>query len=147
MIVKATNKVTGEVWEYSVKELPELFTAYSAAQEYEKMAKSIKDQLKDKIDELVDDNGRSPEYKGKQFKRITVQRQTYDKAVLREVLDEDTYDLMLKPEKAKVDKYIAENLEALGDDSTKLRQSMIEDGKPYTMYRLEKLEREVSNGR
>lgn len=143
MIAKATNKITGEVAEFEVTDLKSLMLAYSAAQEYEKVAKSLKDQLKDLLDEYLDENGRSEELDGKQFKRISVQKMTYDKAVLREILDEDTYDLFLKPEKVKIDKWIAENLESLGEDSTRLRKAMVPDGTRYEMVKLEKLERTV----
>lgn len=142
MIAKATNTATGEVFELKVIDFKTLVSAYSAAQEYEKMAKSLKNQLKDMLDDYIDDSGKSEEWNGKQFKRSTIQRMTYDKAVLRKVLDEDTFDLMLKPEKSKVDQYIKENLDTLGEDSTLLRKTMVPDGDPYQQVKLEKLVRD-----
>ena len=142
MIATATIPTTGEIFELEVNSLKTLMDAYTMAQEYEKAAKSIKDQLKGELDNYLDENGRSEELNGKMFKRISIQRMNYDKAVLREVLDEDTYDLFMKPEKTKIDKYIAENLETLGDLSTKLRKSMIEDGTRYSQVKLERLVRD-----
>lgn len=142
MIAKALNKVTGEQIEFEVKDLNSLMTAYSAAQEYKKLSESLKDQLKEELEKYLDDNGRSEELNGKIFKRITIQRQTYDKAILRKYLDQDTYELFMKPEKTKIDKYLVENLESLGDLSTKLRKSMVPDGNPYSQVKLEKLDRD-----
>lgn len=142
MIAKATNKTTGEVVEFKVTDLSSLMAAYSAASEYEKVSKRLKEQLKKVLDNYLDDTGKSEELNGMQFKRITIQRQTYDKSILREVLDEDTYDLFMKPEKTKIDNYLSENLESLGDLSTKLRKSMVPDGAPYSQVKLEKLQRD-----
>jgi len=142
MQVQAINKITGEVAEFEVSDLSSLMSAYAAAQEYEKVATSLKNQLKKVLPKYLDEFGRSEVLNGRQFKTTTVQRMTYDKAVLRQVLDEDTYDQFMKPEKTKIDKYLAENLEHLGDVSTKLRQAMIADGTPYSVTKLEKLDRE-----
>lgn len=141
-LISAVNHVTGEIAEFEVDSLKSLMTAYSAAQEYEKMAKSLKEQLKGELDNYLDEHGRSEELDGKQFKRISIQRLTYDKSVLRQVLGEDTAELFLKPEKKKIDEYIAENLESLGEESTKLRNAMIEDGRRYEQVKLEKLIRD-----
>jgi len=142
MIAKATIKSTGEVFELQVNDLSTLMLAYTVAQDYEKASKVLKAQLKGELEKYLNDNGRSEELNGKMFKRISIQRMNYDKAVLREVLDEDTYDLFMKPEKTKIDKYIAENLETLGDTSTKLRQAMVEEGVRYSQVKLEKLVRD-----
>ena len=64
---------------------------------------------------------------------------TYDKSVVRQVLDEDVFDLMTKIDKTKLDNYIKDNLSELGDISTELRASLIPDGKPYQVIRLERL--------
>lgn len=141
MIAKATIKTTGEVIELEVSDLSSMMTAYTIAQEYEKASKKLKDQLKTELDKYLDENGRSVELNGKQFKSISIQRMTYDKSILREVLDEDTYDLFMKPAKTEIDKFLAENLETFGDASTRLRKSMVADGNPYTQVKLEKLTR------
>lgn len=141
MIAKATNKYTGEVTELEVSNLKSLMYAYNVAKEYEDVGKKIKDQLKDELENYLDESGKSEELDGQQFKRIPIQRMTYDKSLLRELVDEDTFDVLIKVDKSATDKYLKENLEKLGDISTQLRKSMVVDGKPYSMTKLEKLER------
>ena len=70
---------------------------------------------------------------------MTTQQRNYDKSVMRQVLDEDIFDLLLIPDKLQVDNYLKENLEQLGEASSKLRESMIPIGDPYVSIRLEKL--------
>lgn len=141
-MIKAVNKVTGEVVELEANTLAEVIEAWRVAQEYSKTADSLKDQLKKLVPKFINDKGQSEEVSGAMFKVNTVQRQTYDKAVMREVLDADTFDVLLKPDKTAVDKYLKENLEALGEGSTKLRNAMIPDGKPFQVIKLEKLVRD-----
>ena len=142
MKLSATNRFSGEVIDVEVTNESELVNAWKLAQEYDKVAKSLKDQLKKIVPKYVED-GKSEEINGHMFRVSNIQRTTYDKAIMREVFDEDTLDLFLKPDKPKVDKYLKENLEQLGKDSTKLRESMIPDGKPYEVIKLERLDREV----
>lgn len=141
-MVKTTIQSTGEVIELEVEDLKSLMNAYMLAQEYEKASKDIKDQLKELLPAYLDEFGKSDELDGKQFKQVSIQRMTYDKAVLRQVFDEDLLDLFLKPDKSQIDRYIKEHLDELGEDSTKLRKAMIVDGKPYTQVKLEKITRE-----
>jgi len=142
MTAKYTLKTTGEVIELEVKDLKSLVIAYSIAQDHEKAGKALKEKLRKEISKYLDENGKSEEVDGKQFKSIRVQKMAYNKAVLREIFDEDTYDLFMKPSKTAIDSYIAENLENLGEYSTKLRKSMVPEGEPYMQVKLEKLTRE-----
>lgn len=142
MKITATNKATGEVIELEANSIIEIVDAWRIAQEYDKAASALKDQLKKLVPSIIGDRGLSEPVNNHQFRMSTIQRTTYDKSVMREVLDADVFDLLLKPDKPMVDKYLKENLEQLGDISTKLRTSMLADGKPYQVIRLEKLSTE-----
>lgn len=139
MKITATHKTTGETVESEVTNLTELVNAWRLASEYEKLATSLKDQLKKLLPQYLDEQGKTDEIDGYRFTSTYVQRKTYDKAVMRQVLDEDTLDLLLIPDKTKVDAYIKENLSELGEHSGLLRDTMIEVGKGYSTTRLEKL--------
>ncbi len=141
MLVSATNHSTGELIELPVDNFKQLVQAWRIAQDYDKTATRLKDQLKSIVPQYVEKD-RSPEYDNAQFKITSIQRMTYDKATLREVVDEDTFDVLTKPDKPAIDKYLKENLEELGDASTRLRQAMVPEGKPYEVIKLEKLSRE-----
>lgn len=138
-LIKAVNKATGEVIELSAGTQEEIVTAWNIAREYEKAATALKDQLKKLVPEIVNTNGTSDDINGYMFRVSFVQRYDYDKAVMRQVLDEDVFDLLLKPDKSAVDKYLKENIDDLGDVSVRLRNSMVESGKPYQVIKLEKL--------
>lgn len=141
-MITATNKATGEVIELPSDTLEDIVAAWRVAQEYDKAATALKDQLKELARTYINDAGISEEVSNFVFKRNVIQRMTYDKATLRDLLDEDTYDVLTKPDKPTIDKYIKENLESLGSVSTQLRQAMIPDGKPYEVIKLEKLSRD-----
>lgn len=142
MKISATNKATGEVVELQAGTPEQIVEAWRVAQEYDKTATALKDQLKRLVPDIVGPRGVSEPIGIYQFRVSSIQRMTYDKSVLREVLDEDTLDLFLKPDKPAIDKYLKENLEELGDASTRIRQSMVADGNPYQTIRLEKLSAE-----
>lgn len=138
MRVSTTNKITGEVVDMPADNLEQIMTAWQLAQQLEKMAKDLKDQLKPKVERYAE-TGASEDINNLRFKIISTQRYNYDKAIMRQVLDEDVFDLLLKPDKTAVDNYLKENLEQLGDISTELRKTMVEVGKPYQVIKLEKL--------
>lgn len=139
MRVSSSHKITGEIVEFDIKNLADLVNAWRIASEYEKLAKDLKDKLKPELAKYVNEDGKSDEVDGYRFTTVLVQKKNYDKAVLRQVLDEDLLDLFLKPDKTKIDNYIKEHLDELGENSGLLRDTMIEDGKPYSITRLEKL--------
>lgn len=141
-MIKATNKATGEVVELETDTFEQIVEAWRVASEYEKTAKALKDQLKKLVPDLIGERGMSEEYKGYAFRVSNVQRMTYDKAVMRDVLDADTFDVLLVPDKTLVDTYLKENLELLGEASTLLRNAMIPVGAPYQIIKLEKLSRD-----
>ena len=139
MKIEATNKHTGEVIELPADTFEQVVDAWRIAQEYEKAAKKLKDQLKNLVPKYIENGNTSPEYNNYMFRVNSIQRMTYDKATMRRVLDEDVYDVLVKPDKTKVDNYIKENLTDLGDIATELRASMQPDGKPYEVIKLERL--------
>lgn len=140
-MITATNKATGEVIELEADTLESLMNAWRVAQEYEKTAKTLKDQLKKLVPKYVSD-GKSDEKDNFVFRVSSVQRMNYDKSVLRDTLDEDTYDVFMKPDKIAIDRYLKENAESLGEISTIIRKSMVADGQPYEVIKLERLNRE-----
>lgn len=140
-MITATNKATGEVIELPSETLEEVVAAWRVAQEYSKAADALKDQLKKLVPQYIDHTNRSAECSNFQFKVNSIQRMTYDKSVLRNNLDEDTFDVLMKVDKTAVDRYLKENLEELGESSTVIRQAMVADGMPYEVIKLEKLSR------
>lgn len=140
-MITAVNKATGEVVELEADTLEQITTAWRVAQEYEKTAKALKDQLKELVPRFIGDSGTSEPTNGAMFRVSTIQRMTYDKATVRTILDEDIFDLVTKIDKTALDTYLKENLEQLGDVSTELRHAMVPDGKAYQVIKLERLER------
>ena len=139
MRISATNRSSGEIVELDVDDYDQAIEAWKVAQEYAKVADALKDQLKKIVPSFVDETrGVSEPLNGYMFRVSNVQRMNYDKAVLRNVFDEDTLDLFLEPNKTAVDKYLAEHLEEVGEGSTLLRKSMKPVGKPYQVIKLEK---------
>lgn len=139
MRISATNRSSGEIVELDVDDYDQAIEAWKVAQEYAKVADALKDQLKKIVPSFVDETrGVSEPLNGYMFRVSNVQRMNYDKAVLRNVFDEDTLDLLLEPNKTAVDKYLAEHLEEVGEGSTLLRKSMKPVGKPYQVIKLEK---------
>jgi hypothetical protein len=138
--MKAINKLTGEVIEYNADTPEEIMQIWQEVNETIKTYESIKDQLKKKVPEIVNDRGLY-EQGDYQFRVSFVQRYTYDKAILRQNLDEDTLDLFLEPNKKAIDEYLKENLEDLGSVTTTIRNALVEKGKPYQVIKLERLTR------
>jgi hypothetical protein len=141
-MVTATNKHTGEVVELPTDTPEDVVLGWQIAQEYAKTADTLKAQLKELVPGIVGERTTSDPINGFMFRISSIQRRTYDKSIMRQVLDEDTFDQLLKPDKTLVDKFLADNLETLGEASTRLRETMVEDGKPYQVIKLERLERE-----
>lgn len=138
-MITATNKATGELIELPADTPQEIVDAWLIAQEYAKAADSLKDQLKKLVPTIVDDSGKSPVINNYMFRSSMVQRQTYDKSVIRNVLDEDMLDHFTVVKKSLVDTYIKDNLEELGDLSSELRKGLVPDGAAYSVIKLEKV--------
>lgn len=138
-MIKTTNKATGEVIEMPAKTLDDLVEAWQIAGEYIKTGERLRDQLKKTVPNFVSDRGTSDESGGRMFRVYTVQRSNYDKAVMRRVMDNDLFDTLLKPDKTAVDTYLKENLP---EWSSELRDTMIEEGKPYEVIKLERVTNE-----
>jgi len=134
MKAQATNGFTGEVLELECGSYRELVAAWQHVSEMERVAKALRDQLKELVPLYIDSKGVSEPINGRMFRQSAIQRMTYDKAILRKELDEDTYDLLVIP-----DKFLKENLDQLGEKSTEIRRSMVAVGKPYTVLKLEKV--------
>lgn len=138
MIVNALNEASGEMIELPAGTPEEIVSAYRIAQHYEKVATKLKDQLKTLIPSLLDENGRSPEIDGFQFKQYESQRMNYNIMALKNVFDEDTVNLFLKPQKGLVDSYIKEN-ELDPELKAELKAGLEPDGSIVKSIRLEKV--------
>jgi hypothetical protein len=139
MQIKAVNKFTGEVFELPVNNLTEVFEAWRQAQELTRIAKQLQDQAKKYLPKYIENSGMSERVSGYAFRHSVIQRQTYDKSMLRQVFDEDVMDLMLVPDKKFIDNYIKENLMELPPEVGDLRRNMVNVGQPYEVYKLEKV--------
>jgi len=142
MKITATNKATGEVIDLVADTPEQIVEAWRVAQEYSKAADALKEQLKKLVPAIVGDRGVSDPIGNFIFRISHIQRQNYDKAIMRQVFDEDVFDLLIKPDKPSIDKYLIENIESLGAASTQLRHAMIAEGLPYQVIKLERLTRE-----
>lgn len=138
MTLSATNKNTGEVVEVDAGTGDEIITAYRAINETIATWEQLKKKLQARAAEYIEEWGEL-EHDGYAVRSYTTQRMNYPKSALREVFDADELDLFLEPVKTKVDAYLKEHLDELGDASTKLRESMVPAGRPYSVTRLEKL--------
>lgn len=139
MKITATHKTTGETVDGEINNISDLINMWRLASEYEKLATNLKDQMKKILPNYLNEDGKSEEVDGYRFTSTNVQRRNYDKSVMREVFDEDTLDLLLKPDKTLIDKYLKEHLEDIGEGSTLLRNTMIDEGRPYNVSKLERL--------
>lgn len=133
------NKLTGEI--YDITSLGELVEAWREVSSQIKDLETVKNQLKPLVDNYTNEMGKSEEYKGYMFTTSNIQRQNYDKAVMRQVLDEDTFDLLLTPDKKAIDNYLKELVERGDSDnvSGQLRKALQPTGKPYSVTKLVKL--------
>ena len=138
MKVTATNKASGEYIELPADTHEEIVRAYLVAAEYEKVAKSLKDQVKKLLPTIVDEQGRTPEVDGYVLKRYESQRMTYNKLALREVFDEDELDLFLEVSKGKVDAYIKEN-KLTAEQIETLRLGLETAGQVVSSFRKERV--------
>ena len=138
MNVTAVNKASGEYIELPANTSEEIVRAYLIAAEYEKVAKSLKDQVKKLLPTIVDEQGRTPEVDGYVLRRYESQRMTYNKMALREVFDEDELELFLEVSKGKVDAYIKEN--QLTDEQIEtLRLGLETAGQVVSSFRKERV--------
>ena len=135
------NKLTGEVMELPVNSPVDIKDSWLLVSESIKALERAKDKLKPFVAGMLDENGQY-DYGDYIFKHTTVQRQTYAKGVMREVLDADMFDLFLSPDKTKIDAWLKENVATSGGIGTALRNSMIPMGNPYSVLRLEKVKRD-----
>jgi len=140
-MIQVVNTGTGEIEEYSDETPEEIMESWRLITDQIKMLERAKEKLKKKVPAIVDNNG-VYEHGKYRFKISSVQRFNYDKAVMRQVFDEDLLDTLLKPDKTLIDTYIKDNLADLGEASTLLRQSMLEEGLAYQVVKLEKVSRD-----
>jgi len=140
-MITVVNTLTGEIGEFMDDTPEQIVESWKQISNQIKALERAKEKLKIKVPNILDAKD-TYEYNGYRFKMNTIQRFNYDKSVMRQVLDEDLLDTLLKPDKTLIDNYLKDNLEQLGESSTLLRESMIEEGKAYTVIKLEKVSRD-----
>jgi len=136
--MQVVNKLTGEIYEIKDNTPTAIKDSWLLLSETIKACERAKDKLKLKIDEMLDDKGQY-DYGDYLFRQFSVQRMSYDKSVMREVLDADLFDTLLVPDKTAIDTYLKENIDTTGDVGTTLRKTMVAVGKPYSTLRLERV--------
>lgn len=135
-----TIKLTGEIIEFAPKNEAELVEAYRLCSETIKAYEAAKKKLAVYAEAYIGPYGTSELIDGYIFRSSSIQRMNYDKAILRQVIqDEDALDQLLIVDKKGVDDYRKTHLEELGEDSRLLADTMIPIGKPYSVIRLEKI--------
>lgn len=132
--MKVVNKFTGEIYELSTKNPQDIVDSWRLLSELIKAAERAKDKLRAAAETLE-----RQDINGYQFVVMNNQLYNYDKTVMRQLLDADTFDSLLVPDKAAVDEYLKENLDTLGKISSELRQTMVPVGSPYQTIRLQKI--------
>lgn len=137
-MITVVNTLTGEVEEFKDETPQDIVNSWRLISNQIKALERAKDKLKLKVPKILDIND-TYEHDGYRFKMSHVQRFNYDKSVMRDVLDADLCETLLKPDKTLIDAYLKDNLESLGEVSSTLRNTMVEDGKPYKVIKLEKL--------
>jgi hypothetical protein len=139
-MINVVNTLTGEILELPDNTPVQIKDAWLMLSETIKMLERAKDKLKPKVADMLEANG-TYDFGDYMFRQSAIQRTNYDKAVMRQNLDADTFDLLLVPDKPRIDNYLKENLENLGDVGTILRSTMVAVGEPYTTIRLEKIKK------
>ncbi len=137
-MITATNPFTGEVFELEDKTPTDLENAYNFCKQFEKTIKQMQDQLKAVVKKWTPDG--ILETPNGMFRYSSVQRQTYDKGVIRNLVDEDLFDTFTVIKKSAVDSWLKERVMKQDIDpelNTQIRSALIPDGKPYEVVKYE----------
>ena len=132
-----TDKTTGLVYDTKTDE-----NVIDSMLEVNAQIKSLEVVKKKLRDMIIERDLSGVEHNNSVVKIINTQRRTYDKSIMRRVFDADLYDTLMIPDNKAIKKYISENLDTLGNASTELSKNMVEQGKPYTTVRIEKILRD-----
>lgn len=128
------DKALGLVYDVSSPEL-----AIEALLDAQNMAKSLEQTTKEIKKHLVDHD--KYEHKNYMVRYSATQRQNYNKGKLRELVDDDLFDIFTFVKKGAVDKWLKESI-ARGDPTPPLKSILEAEGDPYTSLRLVKVTRE-----
>lgn len=147
MLVQATNKQTGEIIEHKVSDLSDAVIVWQIAQEYEKQAKDIKEQLKDYVRDNANDFGKADVDDSYSFTITSVQRTKFNKQMVREAIeDQDLLDELMiidtKLLREKLKAWVAEGT-ITAELSAMIKAAEEPSGNPYEVIRLEKKTREA----
>lgn len=138
-LLETTVKTTGEVVGVEIGSPEKLIEGYMYVNEVMKAWETIKKQLQDQAREIVGTDG-TYEHAGYRLRVSNVQRQAYDKTLLRAAIqDEDLLNDLMEPNKAAVDRYVKDNLVELGDTAAAIRAALVPSGQPYGVVKLEKV--------
>lgn len=137
-MITITDKRSGELIDFPTDTPEQVVAAYLQAREYEKMAERLKTKLKPLLPNIVDEQGRSPEVNGYILKSYQSQRMNYNMSALRDVFDEDTISLFVKPQKGLIDAYLKEHrLEQ--EEAAILKRGLEPDGVVIDSFKTEKV--------
>jgi hypothetical protein len=139
-MITATNPLTGEMFDIPDSNGTEIEAAYEMVKSIEKTVAELKDSLKARVKVMAGDDGYIETPNGI-YKVSWVQKQTYDKPQLRQLLDEDLLDTFLEVKKSTVDNWLKERVLKNDYDNAVLhsvRQALIPQGFGYEMVKFTK---------
>lgn len=145
--IEAMVKSTGEIIELDATKPLDIVKAWQIATDYEKAAKDLKTQLKEFVPGMINEaTGLSDRYGDHHFRQQISQPMTYPVEKVREVFTDELREkfgleenAFLEVKKTELDKFIAKNLDVLGDKSTELSKSKVAKGNPRVAIKLEKV--------
>lgn len=149
-IINVVNKYTGEVMSFSTARPVDKAQSYLAINETINALERAKDKIKDQILTEIGERGEEDLEVGSSFiwHRQTRRYFNYDLGVMRERLDEDLFNMLIKPDKTKIDEVLAESVKAKKhpviepEIGSELRKTMVEERMPVTALRLERISNE-----
>lgn len=141
--VEVVNKYSGEIYTFHWENEVEQAQAYKQLGETIDALVRAKNKIRDDILKNIDGQR---QIVGAFEWSVQVRRyMNYDLTVMRNVLDEDYYNQLVKPDKIKIDLAIKETIfdpekgNMTLDATQALRDSMIEERLPSTALRLDKI--------
>jgi hypothetical protein len=137
-MITATNPITGEMFEIKDDTPADLEQAYQVLKSFERTTKKLLDQWKERVTAYDSETLETPHG---YIKCSVIQRQTYDKGILRQLIDEDTLDDFLVIKKSSVDNWLKERVEKQDIDmdlNRSIRAALIPDGMPFVTIKYEK---------
>ena len=143
--ITVVSKATGEIFEFKADTDMELAQSYDQIRELigalERAKTKIRTQVLQRMEASNDDSIDLGNYKWRKQIRHYL---NYDMTVLRNLLDEDLLNDLVKPDKTKIDQYIKDSVDAdspviPADVATELRATMFAERTPSVAVMLERV--------